>query len=124
MTVVKVVDASAIAALVFGEPEAEVVAARLDRAQLVAPCLLAFELANVCLVKCRRRPDQREALIAGWRLLPRLRVEEIAVDQALVMDLALATGLTAYDASCLHLAQLFGAELVTLDKKLGRAAFP
>ena len=45
---VRVVDASALAALLFGEPEAEAVAALIDESQLVAPSLLAFELANVC----------------------------------------------------------------------------
>jgi len=48
---VKVVDASALAALLFGEPEAEAVAGQLSNARLVAPGLLAFELANVCLIK-------------------------------------------------------------------------
>lgn len=121
---VKVVDASALAALLFGEPEAEAVAARLDGARLVAPSLLAFEPANVCLVKCRRHPDQREALLAGFRLRDRLGVEEIAVDHAGVLDLADQTSLTAYDASYLWLARRLGAQLVTLDAELGRAALP
>lgn len=121
-TAVKVVDASALAALLFGEPEAEIVAGRLEGARLVAPRLMAFELANVCLVKCRRRPDQREALVAGFQLLGRLGVEEIAVDHAAVVELALKTELTAYDASYLHVARLLGAELVTFDRMLRRAA--
>jgi predicted nucleic acid-binding protein len=56
------------------------------------------------------------------RLFARLGVEEIAVDHASVLDLALKTGLTAPDANYLHLAQLLEAELVTLDKQLGRTA--
>ena len=91
---VRVVDASALAALLFGEPEAEAVAALIDESQLVAPSLLAFELANVCLVKCRRHPEQRDALVAAFHLREQLGVEEIAVDHACVLDLALATGLT------------------------------
>jgi predicted nucleic acid-binding protein len=122
VTTVKVVDASALAALLFGEPEAEAVAAQLDGARLVAPGLLAFELANVCLMKCRRHPDRREAILAAHRLRGRLGVEEIAVDHAGVLELALKTGLTAYDASHLYLARQLGAELVTLDKMQGRAA--
>jgi predicted nucleic acid-binding protein len=43
----KVVDASALAALLFGEPQGEHVAARLAEGHLVAPTLLAFELASV-----------------------------------------------------------------------------
>jgi len=122
VTAVKVVDASALAALLFGEPEAEAVAGRLDGARLVAPSLLAFELANVCLMKCRRHPKRRKALLAAFRLRGRLGVEEIAVDHASALELALKTGLTVYDASYLWLAQQLGAELLTLDKELGRAA--
>ncbi len=38
------------------------------------------------------------------------------------LDLATETGLTAYDASYLWLARQLGAELVTLDQQLARAA--
>jgi predicted nucleic acid-binding protein len=51
-----------------------------------------------------------------------LGVAAVAVDHDGTVDLALKTGLTAYDASYLWLARRLGAELVTLDKELGRAA--
>lgn len=118
---VKVVDASALAALLFGEPEAEAVAGQLEGARLVAPGLLGFELANVCLIKSRRHPAQRRALMAAFRLRSQLRVEEVAVDHDGVLELAVATGLTAYDASYLWLRRELGAELVTRDQRLARA---
>lgn len=121
MTGVKVVDASAFAALLFAEPEAEAIAERLEGARLAAPALLDFELANVCLTKIRRQPGQREALRAAFRLAHRLKVETVAVDHAAALDLAEATGLTAYDASYLWLARALEAELVTLDRKLAAA---
>jgi predicted nucleic acid-binding protein len=118
----KVVDASAIAAVLFGEPEGEAAARRLEGARLVAPSLLGFELANVCVTKCRRHPRQREALLAAFALRRRLAIEEVAVDHAAVIEFALETKLTAYDASYLWLARELGAELVTLDDALERAA--
>ncbi|WP_254066570.1 type II toxin-antitoxin system VapC family toxin [Acidisoma sp. S159] len=118
---VKVVDASALAALLFSEPEAEKIAAQLDGAQLAAPALLGFELANVCLIKSRRHPEQREALTSAFRLRDRLQVSNATVDHDGVLELASATGLTAYDASYLWLARQLGAELVTLDKQLANA---
>ena len=121
MTDVKVVDASALAALLFAEPEAETIAERLEGARLVAPSLLDFELANVCLTKIRRQPSQREALRTAFGLADRLRVETVAIDHAASLDLAEATGLTAYDASYLWLARTLGAELITLDRKLTAA---
>ncbi|MFO1083206.1 MAG: type II toxin-antitoxin system VapC family toxin [Reyranellaceae bacterium] len=122
MTGAKVVDASALAALLFGEPEAEAVAERLEGARLAAPALLEFELANVCVTKMRRQPRQRDALRAAYRLSNRLRVETVAIDHAATLDLAEATGLTAYDASYLWLARTLGAELITLDRKLAAAS--
>jgi predicted nucleic acid-binding protein len=119
---VKVVDASALAALLFGEPEAEAVAARLGQAHLVAPNLIGHELANVCLIKTRRHPAQAPALIAAFALRHRLVLEEVAVDLDATLDLAGRTGLTAYDASYLWLARRLNAELVTLDRQLERAA--
>jgi predicted nucleic acid-binding protein len=116
------VDASALAALLFAEPEAEEVARRLEGARLPAPSLLDFELAGVCLTKMRREPSKRETLRAAFRLAHRLRVETLAVDHAAIVDLADATGLTAYDASYLWLARELDTELVTLDKKLAAAA--
>ena len=118
----KVVDASAMAALLFGEPEADSVAGQLDDARLFAPALLGFELANVCLIKSRRHPEQQSALAAAFRLRDRLAVEEVAVDHDGVLALAADTGLTAYDASYLWLARRLRAELVTLDRALARAA--
>lgn len=118
---VKVVDASALAALLFGEPEAEAIAERLDDARLVAPTLLGYELANICLVKSRRHPEQCSALAAGFRLRAQLAVEEVAVDHDVVLELAASTGLTAYDASYLWLSRQLDAELVTLDRQLARA---
>ncbi len=119
---VKVVDASAIAALLFGEPEAESVAKQLDASRLVAPALFGFELANVCTIKTRRHPERREALATAFRLRERLSIESVSVNHDDVPGLAATVGLTAYDASYLWLARQLGVELVTLDRQLGRAA--
>jgi predicted nucleic acid-binding protein len=106
--------------------EAEGIAERLDNARLVGPALLAFELANVCLLKCRRHPQQEPALRQAFGLRSRLGIEEVGVDHQGAIDLAVDTGLTAYDASYdasyLWLSRQLGAELVTLDRRLATAA--
>jgi predicted nucleic acid-binding protein len=107
---------------ILTEPEAEAIAGRLDGARLVASNLLAFELANVRLLKCRRHPDQHDALLTAFQLRRRSGVEEIEIDHAGALALAEAAGLTAYDASYLWLANRLEAELVTLDRALARAA--
>ncbi len=117
---VKIVDASAVAALLFGEPDAVEMATRLSGGTLVAPSLLPFEIASVCLKKMRRHPKQREALLAAHRLFGQMGISQTEVDLTEVLILAEQTGLTSYDASYLWLARRLNAELVTLDKQLAR----
>jgi predicted nucleic acid-binding protein len=115
----KVVDASALAALLFGEAEGAAVAERLGAAELVAPALLPFEIANACIKKIRRDPDRRDAFVAAFGMLDRLEVALVEVDHNEVLGLAERSGLTAYDASYLWVARRMSFELITLDRQLG-----
>jgi predicted nucleic acid-binding protein len=119
---VTVVDASAIAALLFGEPEAEDVARRLEGRALVAPALLRFELASVCLKKLLRLPELRSEILRAFDLLERLPIQVAAVDHVAVIGLAQQHGLSTYDAAYLWLARALGAPLETLDGRLRAVA--
>ena len=118
----KVVDASALGALLFGEPDGAHVAERLRDARLIAPALLPFEVASICLKKMRRHPDQRDALMVAFGMLERMEVGIVEVDQGDVLVLAQRVGLTAYEASYLWLARETSSELVTLDGQLAAAS--
>ena len=118
----RVVDASALGAILFGEPESDAVGERLKGLLLVAPALLRFELANVCWKKVRRFPERRDSLLAAHDFLAQMAIYEVEVRFGEVLELAESTGITAYDASYLWLARALGLELVTLDAKLARAA--
>jgi predicted nucleic acid-binding protein len=88
---VKVVDASAIAALVFGEHEGAEAAARLRGSSLAAPALLPFEIARVGLKKLARRPGQREVLLAAFCLFRRLEISQHHVELEEAIELARLT---------------------------------
>jgi predicted nucleic acid-binding protein len=118
----KVFDASAVAALVFGEPEAASISSLFDGGPRVSPQLLSYEMANICIVKIRRHPNTAELTRSAFGLFRDLKIEEFPVDITECLDLARRAGLTAYDASYLWLSRRMGAELVTLDKKLAAAA--
>ncbi len=107
--------------MLFGEPAAESIAAQLQNARLIAPALIEFELANVCLFKIRCEKSRRDELLNGFALRGTVSIEHEDVDPAEILALADATGLTAYDASYLWLARKHGAGLVTLDKQLAAA---
>ena len=115
-----VVDASALGAVLFGEPQRREVEVRLVAATLIAPVILPFEL-GLCLSKSRQQPRSRDQIVAQFARWRELAIELSEVDHADVLLLAEETSLTFYDASYLWLAQARNAELVTLDSELARA---
>jgi len=118
---VRVVDASALAAVLFGEPDGEQIVAHLEGTSLVAPALLPFEVANVCLAKMRRHPHMRDTLVAALGLLEHMEITTVEVSLGETLLLAENWALTFYDASYLWLAETLNAELVTLDRELAAA---
>lgn len=116
-----VVDASALAAVLFAEPDAEVVVERL-KAPLLAPTLLRFEVANVGRNKIRRHPDRSEQILESLGLLPSLGIQEVSVPADEATRAARDHDLTAYDASYLWLARYLDLDLVTLDARLDSVA--
>jgi predicted nucleic acid-binding protein len=116
-----VVDASALGAILFNEPEGPALAQRLGGAALVAPGLLLYEIASVCVTKIRRHRHLRDNLFAAFALLERFDIEFVDVDHREVVALADRSGLTAYDASYLWLARRLDAALITLDAELAAA---
>lgn len=121
-----VVDASALAALVFEEPQGDTIQRRLDGATVYAPALLRFELANTAWKKIKRRPGDAPKILAALAVAldDRFGLVWQDVDAADAVLLAQATATTAYDASYLWLAASLGADLVTLDDRLAKAVDP
>lgn len=113
-----VVDASALAAVLFAEPTAGELAERLGERDLLAPTLLPYELASVALKKLERYPAQRAAIREALELFHRLGVRLVDVPLEDAVELAERESLTAYDAAYLWLARALGCELVTLDGEL------
>jgi predicted nucleic acid-binding protein len=122
-----VVDASAVVAIVRGEPEqADLERILTDRVRarspLIAPANIWLEIVN-SLVR-RHRLLSRQVLEAIQRI-DSFGVATIDVDRSLVvltLDLAERYGLTAYDAAYLALARTEDADLLTLDDELALAA--
>jgi predicted nucleic acid-binding protein len=119
---VKVIDASALAASIFLETEADRIDGWTAGAELAAPALIGFEMANACRTKLRRNPDERDVLLTQFLSYIAMSIGIHEVDLLATLSLAEQFNLTAYDASYLWLAQHLNAELVTLDRQLARAA--
>lgn len=116
-----VIDASSLAAVVFEEPEGEAVLAHCRGFRLLAPSLVDYEMANICLMKSRRFPELAEKLAMQFDAYCRLDLKRCETDIGAVRSLAEKSRLTAYDAAYLWLAVKNGCPLSTLDKALDAA---
>ncbi len=117
---VTVVDASAIAAVLFDEPEAAPVIASVTGA-LIAPGLLRYELASICATKLAREPQRAKLILSRYELSARLAVDYVEPDWESLPLLARQWEISAYDAAYLQLALAHKAPLVTLDSRLAKA---
>ena len=115
-----VVDASAIAAVLFDEPEAAPVMASAG-STLLAPGLLRYEMASICAAKLQREPKLARMTLQRYRLFNGLAIEFLDPDWGALPLLARQWELSAYDAAYLQLALKRKVPLLTLDARLAQA---
>lgn len=120
---IRIVDASAIGAVLLVEEEATWVNEQGDGVELAAPSILPFEVGNICWKRLRRSASEATSILAIWAAWnASLPVRLMEPDPVQTLRLAHETGLTFYDASYLRLAQEQGADLISLDSQLVRIA--
>lgn len=89
----KVVDASVLGALLFGEPRAEEAFSLLKGCDLHAPPLLAYELTSIARKKALKHPELLEKIRASLEVGLALDIHWTEVDHLAVLKLALKEGL-------------------------------
>jgi predicted nucleic acid-binding protein len=97
----------------------------LSEKRALVPLLWFYEVDNALLTAHRRKRISREQIdgfLARLKALPIEVAQESPSDILGLPDLALAYGLSAYDAAYLRLAKQFGLALATNDSQLRRAA--
>jgi predicted nucleic acid-binding protein len=113
-----VVDASVIAASLFGERERDAAEAQMRGRTLCAPALIDYELADVALARCRAKSLSPDDAIRALEIYATLQIERWNAEPLPVMRLAQAFGLAAY----LWLAGSIRAPIATFDARLAAAA--
>ena len=119
-----VVDTNVMFHLLAGGRDGADAARVLERdGEWAAPSILMSELRNVLLGFTRRgalTPEQAKAMVNDASLVLGDRIAEAA--SALVLDIALECGLTAYDAEFVALARTLNVPLATSDGAILRGA--
>lgn len=124
-----VLDCSAAVCLVLPDESSSAVhavVADVAGRGLLVPSLWWYECTNVLLTAVRQGrveiAEAREALSLLSRLPRETRDASSLVDAVHLFHLATRFGITSYDAAYLALAEIAGATLLTLDRRLHAAA--
>jgi len=120
-----VLDSSYAMALVLPDEAPPASGAAVLAQALIAPHLFPVEIANASLNSVRRRRYPPEDADQVCRLVESLQVDVVAPSEAgpsYYARLALAHGLSAYDALYLDLALVRRCPLATADVRLAAAA--
>lgn len=121
-TRVIVCDSSALTALLLdGGPDGRWVTHALTGADMAAPSLIGFETANIV-----RRHELAGLISADQAAQAHADLLDLAIEHWPHEILAarawqLRLNLSIYDASYVALAELLGATLITLDRRISRA---
>lgn len=117
-----VCDASALVALLLdGGADGRWVADTLAGAELAAPCLVSFESANIIRRHELAGLVSRDQAAQAHADLLDLAIEHWPYEILARRVWELRHNLSTYDASYVALAELTGATLVTLDRRISRA---
>ena len=121
-----VIDASVVACWAFSDEDHPTAADALERLTAEeghVPALWRFELCNVLIVSERRGRISESDTTQFLRSVSRLPIQiDTGADQAELLRVARAHGLSAYDAAYLELAMRQGLPMATLDSRLANAA--
>ncbi|WP_089727373.1 type II toxin-antitoxin system VapC family toxin [Candidatus Thiosymbion oneisti] len=113
-----VVDTSVVLAVLFNEPERDVILSVTKGCELLAPLSLPVEVGNaISLAFKKRRIDlgQGEAVIDG---LSKMKIRFEGIDYINAITIAHKYSIYAYDAYMMDLAQRERCHLFSLDAKL------
>ena len=119
---VVVIDPSALVAVLVSEPQRIALVRATQGADLVAPGSVHWEVGNAMSALLKRRSatlTQVQRALAAYAAIP-IRLLDVA--PALALEVAAEHGLYAYDAYLITCALGQRAPLLTLDRRLERAA--
>ena len=118
----KVIDASVLGAIAFGESRKDEATALMDGAELYAPRLLPYELVSIALKKSKLEGGLSEEIRNSLTIAFNVEIRWVEPDHQGILEIAQESGLSAYDAAYLHASRSLGLPLITFDERL-KAAF-
>lgn len=114
----QVVDASALLAVLLGEPQVNAVREASQGTDFIAPGSLPWEIGNALVVNVRKdrlTVDQAETAQQRFEQIP---IRQVPTERHTALRITAEEGIYAYDAYMLACAEQYRAPLLVLDLRL------
>ncbi|MDZ7737163.1 MAG: hypothetical protein U5P41_14550 [Gammaproteobacteria bacterium] len=115
---VRVVDATAVSAVLFGEPAADYIVEQLEDAVIIVPTVLESHLCEICLQKMDDGDGYDGRYLEALSLLQVMDLHTIKQDPSEIVRFAAEKNITVSEAYYLRLVYAFDADLVSLNETL------
>jgi predicted nucleic acid-binding protein len=117
-----VIDASAVIAVILGEPERSSMVRLARGANLIAPPSLRWEVGNAFSSMFRRKRLLLQDALLALEIFDSIPIEHVTVDLSRALEIAHEKGVYAYDAYMLECALQHKSSLLSLDTGLMKMA--
>ncbi|MGH9469455.1 MAG: type II toxin-antitoxin system VapC family toxin [Terriglobia bacterium] len=117
-----VIDTSAVLAVLLNEAARPALISATEGCDLIGAPTLSWEVGNAIVAGFRRRRLSPAQVRQAWTSYDAVPVRLAEIDAKRALEIALETGLYAYDAYVLETARAERLPLLTLDRALERAA--
>ena len=117
-----VIDTSALLAVIAGEPERNRIVELTSGHTLIGPAAIPWEVCNAFSAMMKKHRLTLDDAQHGWEAFNAVPIRYVKVDMKNALSLASRENMYAYDAYFLDCASRHAAPLLTLDRKLMRAA--
>jgi len=117
-----VIDASAILAVIVGEPERDRIVEMTGGHTLVGPGSIPWEIGNAFASMLKQHRVGMDEVRQGLSIFQSIPIRYLEVNLQNALSIAHSTNMYAYDAYFLDCATRLAAPLLALDRPLRRAA--
>jgi predicted nucleic acid-binding protein len=117
-----VVDASVLIAVVTNEPDKQQLIEKTERAGIIAPLSVHWEIGNAFSAMLKRQRITLEQAVKAVEAYLQIPIRFVEVELVDSLKIAAELNLFAYDAYLIRCAEKYRSPLFTLDKKLILAA--
>jgi predicted nucleic acid-binding protein len=118
-----VADTNIFLAVILDEPEKANIIQLTSETDIISPEIMPYEMGNALTAMVKRKQLTHDEALSTFEAANSIPVRLVSVDIQQALKLAFEHNIYAYDAYFLYCAKHLSCPLITLDKRMKKAAY-